>query len=190
MRTRIYQLLCVLVILLSFACKKNTEEEKVEPSTCLRTFEIENIKTLLRSIFYEGNFPGEPEPVRVSINISFDLNQIGGSDCTEPYKDSILGRLDTLIVIGLYDYNSNFHAGDCFNSLFKIGEVVDNLHFPIMQPFNEYIAKKPVCYRLYLETWTPPDTNITEQFVITYKLTDGQTFVDTTNELLIKAPNN
>lgn len=190
MRTRIYQLLCVVVILLSFACKKKPEEENKEPSTCLRTFEIDSIKTLLRSIFYESNFPDEPDLVRSSINISFDLNQIGGGDCTAPYKDSIVGRLDTLIVRGLYDYNSNFHAGDCFNSLFKIGEVVDNFHLPIMQPFNEYIAKKPPCYRLYLETWTPPDTDITEQFVITYKLLDGQTFIDTTNEFIIEAPNN
>lgn len=190
MRTRIYQLLCVVVILLSFACKKKPEEEKEEPSTCLRTFEIENIKTLLRSNFYEGNLPGEPDLLRLSINVSFDLKQIGGSNCTAPYLDSIMGKLDTLIIIGLYDYNSNFHSGSCFNSLFKVGPVIDIFHFPVTQPFDEYIAEKPVCYPLYLETWTPPDTNITEQFVITYKLTDGQTFVDTTNECFIEAPNN
>ena len=170
-------LLSVFSLMALSACKKPDTEK---PLTCTQTFDILGINATTGysihnpELDFVGNF-------QLVIDMKFDLKQLTTGDCEHP-MDSTVGRVDTIIIIGLYDYNANYHAGDCFTGLFnRVG--VGGMLAQQYDNTQEYIQSNPVCAPLYFESLTPPDTNVSAQFVVTYKLTDGRTFVDTTQKI-------
>ena len=175
----------ILLLTVLSACKKKPEEEK--PQTCTQTFDITGIHAGagVRVDYYE---PYNELSYEMVVTLDFDSKQLTTGDCQAPI-DSFVGKVDTVIVIGLYDYNANYHAGDCFNGLM---DMVGATMFTTQQgqSLSDYLQANPQPTTLYMESHTPPDTSITEQFVVTYKLQDGRTFVDTTRAIDIDLPNN
>jgi hypothetical protein len=120
------------------------------------------------------------------INMSFNTKYLPYETCSCP-EDSIVGKIESILIICNNDYNSSFKSGDTINSMISCIYQKENgiyLEEPIL--INDYLQSYPNCnLRINLFLNQPTDTTCLQSFTIYYKETDGTIFSATTKPIYV-----
>jgi len=122
----------------------------------------------------------------IKIGISFDFTYLSQNNCSSP-KDSIVGKIDEIIVVCENNYNSSYLSDDTINDILNVIYTKPN-GMIITTPVSllDYLQNDPICsngIKLFLTQ--PPGALSLQSFKIIYKETDGTIFSITTKPIYV-----
>lgn len=122
----------------------------------------------------------------LKIRLTFESAYVSQNTCSSP-QDSIIGKIEDIIVICENDYNDNYKINDTINDILNV-IYTNSKGMPIASPLplNDYLQTNPICsdgIDLFLSQ--PPNITSTQSFKIYYKETDGKMFSATTVPIYI-----
>ncbi|MEA3496938.1 MAG: hypothetical protein U9R42_13010 [Bacteroidota bacterium] len=120
------------------------------------------------------------------ISFKFDSKYLSHEFCSTP-RDSLVGRIEDILLICNNDYNELYKTGDTLNSIIDIiYRKTNGMMTKSRLSLESYLSIKPICtFHAYLFLNHPPDTTSIQSFKLFYKETDGTTFTDTTETIYI-----
>jgi transposase-like protein len=122
----------------------------------------------------------------LKIGLRFESIYISQNICSSP-KDSIIGKIEDIIIICENDYNNYFKINDTINDILNV-IFTKTTGMPITSPLplNDYLHTEPLCSnRIYLFLTQPPSATSIQSFKIIYKETEGTIFSATTKPIYI-----
>ncbi len=187
-------LFIVLTVILINSCEKPKGDEE-----CTWTKEIVNMNTgickMKTQTSYENTY-GSCIALDsldscvynlLEIGMSFETIYLTQSHCSSP-KDSIVGKIEDIIVICKNDYNTSYKKDDTLNSILKVIYTNPNgVNTTVPVLLNDYLQGNPICSNgISLFLTQSPDSTSLQSFKIIYKETDGTIYTDSTNIIYLE----
>ena len=193
MKTKINLLIILIsvLIILTNSCRKPSDE-------CTWTRTLTNMHTGLCKMQTTTSYEDTYEACSgmdsldtckynyLKIGLRFESIYISQNICSSP-KDSIIGKIEDIIIICENDYNNYFKINDTINDILNV-IFTKTTGMPITSPLplNDYLHTEPLCSnRIYLFLTQPPSATSIQSFKIIYKETEGTIFSATTKPIYV-----
>lgn len=122
----------------------------------------------------------------LKIGLTFESVYISQNHCSSP-KDSIIGKIENIVIICENDYNNYYKSNDTINDILNvIYTKTTGMFITSPVPLNDYLQTEPICsIRINLFFSQPPSIASIQYFKIIYKETDGTIFSATTKPIYV-----